>query len=65
MPASPRPIRPGRPATRRRSRDAPIIPAIADYYLTNPISRASATMQECSRIYTHGGEIEAPKQAAE
>ena len=44
---------------------APFISAIADYYLTNPISRASATMAECSRIYTHGGEIEAPRQAAE
>jgi NADH-quinone oxidoreductase subunit G len=29
----------------------PFTPAIADYYLTNPISRASPTMQECSRIY--------------
>jgi NADH-quinone oxidoreductase subunit G len=45
--------------------DAPLIPAIADYYLTNPISRASVTMAECSRLYTHGGKIEAPKQAAE
>ena len=31
--------------------DAPFAPAIANYYLTNPISRASATMAECSRIY--------------
>jgi NADH-quinone oxidoreductase subunit G len=26
-------------------------PALADYYLTNPISRASLTMAECSRTY--------------
>ena len=32
---------------------APFVPAITDYYLTNPISRASATMQECSRTYVH------------
>ena len=25
-------------------------PAIADYYLTNPIARASAVMAECSRL---------------
>jgi NADH-quinone oxidoreductase subunit G len=31
---------------------APFVPAIADYYLTNAISRASATMAECSRVYT-------------
>ena len=29
---------------------APFVPAVADYYLTNPISRASLTMAECSRI---------------
>jgi len=27
---------------------------IADFYLTNPIARASATMAECSRIFVHG-----------
>jgi NADH-quinone oxidoreductase subunit G len=37
---------------------AAFAPSIADYYQTNPISRASATMAECSRIYT------APLQAA-
>ena len=30
--------------------DAPFTPALADYYLANPISRASLTMAECSRI---------------
>ena len=30
--------------------DAPFMPAVADYYQTNPISRASLTMVECSRI---------------
>lgn len=29
----------------------PLAPAIADYYQTNPISRASLTMAECSRTY--------------
>jgi NADH-quinone oxidoreductase subunit G len=29
---------------------APLATTIADYYLTNPISRASLTMAECSRI---------------
>ena len=28
-------------------------PAIPDYYMTNAINRASATMAECSRLYTH------------
>jgi len=28
--------------------------AIADYYLTNPIARSSATMAECSRVFVHG-----------
>jgi NADH-quinone oxidoreductase subunit G len=32
--------------------DAPLVPAIADYYQTNAISRASLTMAECSRLYT-------------
>jgi NADH-quinone oxidoreductase subunit G len=27
---------------------------ITDFYLTNPIARASATMAECSRIFVHG-----------
>jgi hypothetical protein len=30
----------------------PLAHAIGDYYLTNAISRASLTMQECSRTYT-------------
>jgi NADH-quinone oxidoreductase subunit G len=33
---------------------APIAAAITDYYLTNPIARASATMAECSRVFVHG-----------
>lgn len=36
---------------------APFRPVIADYYQTNPISRASPTMAECSRVY-------GPKRAA-
>jgi NADH-quinone oxidoreductase subunit G len=30
--------------------DAVFVPAMRDYYLSNPISRASLTMAECSRI---------------
>jgi NADH-quinone oxidoreductase subunit G len=33
----------------------PLGPAITDYYLTNPIARASRTMAECSRVFVHGG----------
>jgi NADH-quinone oxidoreductase subunit G len=32
-----------------------LAPAIADFYLTNPIARASETMAECSRTYIKGG----------
>ncbi|MEM8986858.1 MAG: NADH-quinone oxidoreductase subunit NuoG [Pseudomonadota bacterium] len=40
--------------------DAPFVSAVRDFYLTNPIARASATMAECSRV------MNAPKvQAAE
>ncbi|HEY0283607.1 MAG TPA: NADH-quinone oxidoreductase subunit NuoG, partial [Rhizomicrobium sp.] len=39
----------------------PLGSAIADYYLTNPIARASRTMAECSRVLLHG----APSMAAE
>ncbi|MDE2184758.1 MAG: NADH-quinone oxidoreductase subunit G [Alphaproteobacteria bacterium] len=31
----------------------PLASAIADFYLTNPIARASRAMAECSRIYVH------------
>jgi NADH-quinone oxidoreductase subunit G len=30
--------------------DAPFVSTVADFYLTNPIARASATMAECSAI---------------
>ena len=33
----------------------PVGSAIADYYLTNPIARASRTMAECSRVFVSGG----------
>jgi NADH-quinone oxidoreductase subunit G len=33
---------------------APLASPIADFYLTNPIARASATMAECSRIFVGG-----------
>jgi NADH-quinone oxidoreductase subunit G len=32
--------------------DAPFVPAVADYYLTDPISRASPTMAACSAVLT-------------
>jgi NADH-quinone oxidoreductase subunit G len=36
---------------------APFAVAVPDYYQTNPISRASTVMAECSRIYVHGGAL--------
>ncbi len=35
--------------------DAPFEEPVPDYYLTNPIARASVTMSECSRVILHGG----------
>jgi len=32
----------------------PLASAITDYYLTNPVARASRTMAECSRVFVHG-----------
>ena len=40
----------GGPATGELA-GAAFVPAIADYYMTNAINRASATMAECSRMY--------------
>ena len=40
---------------------APVTAAITDYYLTNPIARASETMAKCSQELVHG----AKKMAAE
>jgi NADH-quinone oxidoreductase subunit G len=34
----------------------PLGSAITDYYLTNPIARASRTMAECSRVFAHGAQ---------
>jgi NADH-quinone oxidoreductase subunit G len=39
----------------------PLASTMTDYYLTNPIARASATMAECSRVFVTG----ASKMAAE
>ena len=39
----------------------PLASPISDFYLTNPIARASLTMAECSRIFVGGAE----KMAAE
>jgi NADH-quinone oxidoreductase subunit G len=41
--------------------DIPLASAISDFYLTNPIARASPTMAECSRIFVSGS----AKMAAE
>lgn len=38
---------------------APFAPAIKDFYLTNPICRASAVMNECSALFVQGGNLEA------
>ncbi len=40
----------------------PVTSVITDYYLTNPIARASRVMAECSRVFIHGG---AERMAAE
>ena len=44
---------------------APFTSPITDFYLTNPISRASAVMAECSRLFAGGGELERPAPMAE
>jgi NADH-quinone oxidoreductase subunit G len=31
----------------------PLASPVADFYLTNPVARASATMAECSRLFVH------------
>ncbi|HLY04364.1 MAG TPA: NADH-quinone oxidoreductase subunit NuoG [Rhizomicrobium sp.] len=36
------------------SAEVPLASPIADFYLTNPIARASLTMAECSRIFVQG-----------
>ncbi len=38
---------------------APFASPIADFYLTNPIARASTVMQECSRLFVKGEPMEA------
>ncbi|HWK67926.1 MAG TPA: NADH-quinone oxidoreductase subunit NuoG [Rhizobiaceae bacterium] len=43
-----------------RTEKAPFVPAVKDFYLTNPIARASAVMAECSALAKGGF-----KQAAE
>ena len=40
---------------------SPLASPIADFYLTNPIARASDTMAECSKVFVAGAE----KMAAE
>ena len=38
---------------------APFAPVVTDFYMTNPIARASAVMQECSALYVTGQAEEA------
>ena len=38
---------------------APFASPITDFYLTNPISRASAVMRECSRVFAGGQDLRA------
>ncbi len=38
---------------------APFGRAVSDYYMTNPIARASATMAECSKLYTAPAALQA------
>ena len=40
--------RPARPVIRRGLAAAPFVPAVRNYYQTDPISRASPTMAECT-----------------
>jgi NADH-quinone oxidoreductase subunit G len=41
-------------ATGTVDRATPLASSVTDFYLTNPIARASATMAECSRLFVHG-----------
>lgn len=43
-------------------RQGPLRKAFSDFYLTDPISRASVTMAQCSKAFTKG-EWNAPKQS--
>ena len=36
--------------------DAPFVPPIGNYYMTDPISRASETMAQCSAAFLEGGQ---------
>ncbi|KAI9099507.1 hypothetical protein DFS34DRAFT_617795 [Phlyctochytrium arcticum] len=38
---------------------------IKDFYMTDPISRASVTMAKCSQVFTHGNKDASPFQKAE
>ena len=41
----------------------PLAQSITDYYLTDPISRASKTMNNCSRLLVHGESLSDPLEA--
>ena len=36
--------------------DAPFVRPVQNYYMTDPISRASETMAQCTALYVNGGE---------
>jgi NADH dehydrogenase (ubiquinone) Fe-S protein 1 len=42
------------PAGKKPASSRPLEPVVTDFYLTDPISRASATMAKCSAVFTHG-----------
>jgi NADH-quinone oxidoreductase subunit G len=48
------PVNAWQPLPMRAPGKADFRPAIKDFYLTNPIARASATMQRCSAELLHG-----------
>lgn len=47
-------------ASHKHNKDPFTLP-ISDFYLTDPISRASRTMAKCSRVFTHGEKIDQEK----
>lgn len=47
-------------ASHKHSKDLFTLP-ISDFYLSDPISRASRTMAKCSKVFTHGEKPEPEK----
>lgn len=49
-----RPGTPGAAGDAGEMSDAPFVSPVTDYFMTNPIARASQTMAECSELYSVG-----------